>query len=188
MSTRASNRSSFLSTIPLVIGLLIISLFGLGGAAMSAAADDQLPDNQLTSADLGVVMILISSDTVVHTPEGVLAGSTGVDAFVASLSADHPNAEFVVTGFQTIGSLVIVDWHGEEEGIVVFPGRTVVTIENGEIANVQFLNLSNVSPVQGEHSLVPVTAISYATGLAGGYYPIVDELGNTIVPEMLPSS
>ena len=175
MNARNLTNRTARSSLSFIIALLIVSIAGSLGAQASPvfstvppvevgapaaarlAADvtGQLSGNQLTSGDLGVALTLVSSDTVVHTLDGELAGPAGILAFTQSLKADYPDAQFIVTEFNTVGSMLIVDWQGTVDGMVVFPGRTLATIDNGTITDVRFLNLNNVAPVQDEPLVGP---------------------------------
>ena len=205
MNARTLTNRTARSSFSFVIALLVISTMGSLGAqaspvsstvppvdigapaAVRLAADvtGQLSDNQLTSGDLGVALTLVSSDTVVHTLDDVLAGPAGVLAFTKSLKADYPDAQFVVTEFNTIGSLLIVEWQGTVDGMVVFPGRTLATIDNGTITDVRFLNLNNTSPLQDTPFTGPTASNTETSPLAGSLYVIVDEQGNAIAPEAM---
>jgi hypothetical protein len=148
--------------ISLVMLLLVVGALGASAASASAspAADvtaNQLTDNLLTSADLGVAMSLVDSTSAVHTPDAHLAGPDAVLAYTESLRAAYPTAQFAVTSFTPVGNLLIVDWQGTLGGDVVFPGRTLVTVENGSITEIWFLNRNSVAPVEGEPSSLPAT-------------------------------
>ncbi len=156
MSSRAAR-----FTILIFMVLLVISAFSAIVASTSAApaADvtaSQLTDNQLTTADLGVAMSFVDSSSFVHTPDGQLTtGPDGVIAYTNSLRSAYPNAQFSVTSFTPVGTLLIVDWQGTVDGNVVFPGRTLVTVTDGSITDIWFLNRSTVAPVPGEPRLLP---------------------------------
>jgi hypothetical protein len=99
-----------------------------------------------------------------------------VVALSGLLSSASAAPEETVTGATTAGDLVIVDWQRTSAGDVVATGRTLITLENGAVAEVVVLDRSEIAPASaGENQ---------PTADAGtGYYAIVDEQGNTVVPE-----
>jgi hypothetical protein len=144
-----SRTSTFppLRLLPLLVaGLLVIVLAGRMSDSIVA---DHLADSGLTSRNLGVDPDVVSASTVIHVPAGELAGPAGIEVFVASLQRDYPGARFAVTDTRRVGRMVIVDWQGTRDGNVVIPGRTLITIEDGRITRLMFLNLNYTSPIGG---------------------------------------
>lgn len=136
-----------------IVGLLVIALMGfLGASVVLATVTGQPADYRVTSHDLGVVSDFVSASTVVHTPAGDLAGPTGVEAFVGSLQRDYPDAHFAIADIQHVGRLIIVDWQGTSGDTIVSSGRTLLTVEDGQLTRLTFLNLNDTAPVNGTPS------------------------------------
>lgn len=202
MKTRITNQRTSRLSFAIGIAMLVGGALGVRAADASVSAianppvdvaaparaqaaseiSAQIAGTQISSADLGVTMPFMASNTVVHLPDGEIArftGPAGVESFIDSLSADFPNVEFSVTEFSSFGNLLVFDWQGTQDGVVVFPGRTLATVEGSTIKEIRFLNLNNVSPVENG-----INAIGSAP-VSTGFFVIVDEEGNTIVPERI---
>ena len=177
---------------PLIIDILLaIALFatillhtqGTAGAAEIAAAPSfasvtgQSGDSHLTTGDLGVANAFVTSATVVNTPDRKLAGIDGIQQYLESLETRYPDASFQVTDIRTVNTLLIVDWHGTVEGTLVFPGRTLITIDDGAITDIWFLNLNDVSPAGGETFI----AAAHVTAPVSVSYELPYEQGRPVV-------
>lgn len=202
---RTSTRFLIPFSLPFMIGLLLIAL-GLTAGRASADVTGPLSDNQLTNGDLGVATAFVSDTTIVNTPAGQTAGLEGVQRYIASLATRYPEATFQVTDTRAVNSMLIVDWRGTVDGTVVLPGRTLITIEDGRIIEIAFLNLNSVSPSQPAEidPVAPPAAVYYElpyeqarpvvveqgdageATVAGGQRVVVDELGNPFSPEQVP--
>ena len=135
----------------IVLQTLTIALFLLAVTMLaSARASAQEPAYRLASGDLGVAPGLVTATTTILSPDGTAAGPSGVEAFVESLRSDHPDAKFDTAEIHVIGELMIVDWQGTIDDTVVVYGRTIITVDEGRITRLAFLNLSDIAPVAGE--------------------------------------
>jgi hypothetical protein len=210
MHTHPRNQRPLIIDALLTIALLATILLYTQAPAGAANVAGQPGDSQFTTGDLGVANAFVTSTTEVNTPDGKLAGVDGVQQYLESLEARYPEASFQVTDARTVNSMLIVDWHGTVDGQVVFPGRTLITIEDGTITDIWFLNLNNVAPVQGQMAMTPTVSaytyyeLPYEQGRpvvveqddatmaaqdapeAAGRYVIVDEMGNVFTPEQAP--
>lgn len=134
----------------------IIALLLLTAATLtSARVDAQESPNRLASADLGVAPGLVARDTTILSPDGTSAGPVAVEAYLDSLRSDYPGAEFATTEIHVVGRLTIVDWQGAVDDTVVVHGRTLITVDDGRVVRLSFLNLNDVAPVEGEPTLAP---------------------------------
>jgi hypothetical protein len=160
---------------PFVIGLLLLTFNVESSRATSVAG--MTADTHLTTGDLGVARPFVTDATIVTGPNGIAGtGAEGLERYIASLEARYPEARFETTRTHAVNSLIIVDWRATVDGTVVLPGRTLITIEDGTIAEIHFLNLNNVAPVQGGMSVVPTTA-------AQTWYELPYEQGRPVVVE-----
>ena len=102
---------------------------------------------QIASGNLGIIDSMVASDARVMTPQGQFEGPAGIRTYVDLLTTTFPAAEFGITDFDLVGSLLIVDWSGTTDGTVVFWGRTLATIDNGDIIDVVFLSQNTLAPL-----------------------------------------
>jgi hypothetical protein len=160
----------FRLTPSILIALLLIALGLIMGGSAHAA-------DGFAGADLGVAPSVVGAETRIHTSDGTLTGPAGVETYVASLRQDYPGLEVEAGTSQVVGGLIIVDWQGTIDGDVVFPGRTLITVEHGAVTEVMFLNRGDIAPESG---------VTVQPGQADPtrLYVIVDEQGNVVAPEM----
>lgn len=136
--------------ILLTIALFATILLSTPATAGAAQITGPSPANAVgQSGNLGVADAFVTSTTEVNTPDNKLAGIDGVQQHRASLEARYPDASFQITDSRAVNNMLIVDWHGTVDGKVVYPGRTLIMIEDGTITEIWFLNLNTVSPVIG---------------------------------------
>lgn len=197
MKTRITNqrtsRRSFAIGMAMLVGIavgaraadasvapIVTPPVDIAANAMTASQiSGQSSDHQLSSADVGLAMPLISSDAIVHLPDGQVTGRNGIETFISSLEAEFPGTRIEITGFRTFGNLLVVDWQGVQKGAVVYPGRTLATIENGAINEIRLLNASSLSPIDPPQD----TALA-----SSGMFVIMGERGEAIVPELIADS
>lgn len=139
-----------LLAITLILTILLNSQVSASAAPSLVPVTGQASDTLLTSGDLGIAERLVTDTTIITTLDGnVSTGVDGLQSSIASLEANYPGALFESTRTHSVNSLIIVDWNATMDGTVVLPGRTLVTIENGAIAKIRFLNLNAVAPASG---------------------------------------
>lgn len=149
--------------LQLLIALAVLALVLLNAQAPASAEPAEQPAPPATTA-LGIAFF-VPAGTAVHTPDGLLSGPEGVSAYLTSLQADFPDAEFTTVRVQALHDLLIIDWQGTIDGDLVIPGRTLMVLENGVITDIWLLSLNTVAPVDGE----PIAAPSPGTSLSSSY-------------------
>lgn len=138
-----------------VLQTLIIALLALAaGTLTSVRVDAQEPPSRLAGSDLGVAPEFVIADTTVLSPDGTSAGPAAVEAYLDSLRSDYPEAEFDTTEVHVVGGLTIIDWQGAIDDTVVVNGRTLITVDDGRIVRLSFLDLNDVAPVEGGPSII----------------------------------
>ena len=138
-----------------VLQILIIALLALAAATLtSIRVDAQEPPSRLAGSDLGVAPELVIADTPVLSPDGTSAGPAAVETYLDSLRGDYPEAEFDTTEVHVVGGLTIIDWQGAIDDTVVVHGRTLITVDDGRIVRLSFLDLNDVAPVEGGPSIM----------------------------------